>query len=71
MHYYTRMTVMYSIPTSQISNVTGTLQHVHFNNFIDTHFINLLLGIITKLSTFFFLIVKERLLPQFFPFVSL
>jgi hypothetical protein len=49
MYYYTRMTVMYSIPTSQISNVTGTLQHVHFNNFIDTHFINLLLGIITKL----------------------
>jgi hypothetical protein len=49
MYYYTRMTVMYSIPTIQILYVTGTLQHVHFNNFIDTHFINPLIGITTKL----------------------
>lgn len=48
-YYYTHMTVMYSIPTLHISYVTGTLQHVYFKNFIDTHFINTLLGTITNL----------------------
>jgi hypothetical protein len=43
-----------------ILHVTSTLSYVYFNNFIDTHFIILLLGIITKSQTST-LIVKKGL----------